>query len=157
RAPRPRAQAPGRRGCVRREPTGAALASVRARDGRAAAPAGEPSSAPGARVRRRPRGRRGFDPRGRARAPPGSRGRVQACIEKRRVAPPRAEADAMHNRDTRAILDYHEATKHSEWSIRTSRHDLDWENQPLPFKVYRDLEPIRLVGDFAEKEIPALE
>jgi hypothetical protein len=36
----------------------------------------------------------------------------------------------MGNRDTDAILDYHESTKHSEWSVRTSRHTLDWDNLP---------------------------
>jgi SagB-type dehydrogenase family enzyme len=62
----------------------------------------------------------------------------------------------MDNRDTRAVLEYHEATKHSESSIRASRHTLDWENQPLPFKVYRDLEPIELVKDFPSRDVPAL-
>jgi hypothetical protein len=31
----------------------------------------------------------------------------------------------MGNRHTEAILEYHEATKHSEASIRRSRHTLD--------------------------------
>jgi SagB-type dehydrogenase family enzyme len=62
----------------------------------------------------------------------------------------------MDNRDTRAVLEYHEATKHSESSIRARRHTLDWENQPLPFKVYRDLEPIELVKDFPSRDVPAL-
>jgi SagB-type dehydrogenase family enzyme len=62
----------------------------------------------------------------------------------------------MANRDLQAILDYHEATKHSESSIRSSRHTLDWGNQPIPFKIYRDLDPIALVRDFPEREIPAL-
>ncbi len=62
----------------------------------------------------------------------------------------------MGNRDTRAILDYHEATKHSEASIRASRHDLDFANQPLPFKIYRDIEPTPLVREFPEREVPAL-
>jgi SagB-type dehydrogenase family enzyme len=62
----------------------------------------------------------------------------------------------MGNRDTQAILDYHEATKHSESSIRASRHTLDWENQPVPFKIYRDLEPIPLVKDFPARDLPAL-
>lgn len=62
----------------------------------------------------------------------------------------------MDNRDTRAVLEYHEATKHSESSIRASRHTLDSENQPLPFKVYRDLEPIELVKDFPSGGVPAL-
>ena len=63
----------------------------------------------------------------------------------------------MSNRDTKVILDDHEGTKHSEWSVRSSRHGLDFENQPLPFKVYRGLEPIPLVRDFLERDVPALE
>ncbi len=62
----------------------------------------------------------------------------------------------MGNRDTEVILEYHDATKHSESSIRSSRHTLDRPNQPLPFKIYRDLEPIALVKDFAVREVPAL-
>ena len=50
----------------------------------------------------------------------------------------------MSNRDTAATLEYHEATKHSERSVRGSRHFLDWGNQPLAFKIYRDLEAIPL-------------
>ena len=59
------------------------------------------------------------------------------------------------NRDTRAALAYHEATKHSERSVRTSAHVLDWANQPLPFKIHRDLEPIPL-PPFPERDVPAL-
>ena len=59
------------------------------------------------------------------------------------------------NRDTRAALAYHEATKHSERSVRSSAHVLDWANQPLPFKIYRDLEPIPLPA-FPERDVPAL-
>jgi SagB-type dehydrogenase family enzyme len=64
--------------------------------------------------------------------------------------------DAIDDRDPRAILAYHEATKHSERSVRTSRHHLDWENQPLAFKVYRDLEPIPLLREFPDPDVPAL-
>jgi hypothetical protein len=63
----------------------------------------------------------------------------------------------MGNRDTEAILEYHESTKHSERSIRTNRHTLDWENQPLPFKIYRGLDPIPLVKDFPARSVPALD
>ena len=62
----------------------------------------------------------------------------------------------MDARDAQRILAYHEATKHTEQSVRSSRHFLDWENQPLPFKVYRDLAPIALRRDFPEREVPAL-
>src|SRR6266481_5851489 len=36
---------------------------------------------------------------------------------------------------------YHNATKHSYTSVRNSQHFLDFNNQPLPFKVYPSLEP----------------
>jgi len=62
----------------------------------------------------------------------------------------------MAKRDTAATLAYHEATKHSERSTRESRHFLDFDNQPLPFKLYRELEAIPLPR-FAEKEVPALQ
>ncbi len=41
---------------------------------------------------------------------------------------------------------YHEETKHSYVSVRTSQHRLDWENRPHPFKEYRGLEPVPLPG-----------
>jgi hypothetical protein len=63
----------------------------------------------------------------------------------------------MSNQDTAATLEYHEATKHSEQSVRTSRHFLDFENQPLSFKIYRDLEAIPLPQSFPENDLPALE
>lgn len=51
------------------------------------------------------------------------------------------------NRDTEAVLRYHEETKHSERSVRESQHFLDFSNQPLAFKMYRDVESVRLVDD----------
>ncbi len=63
----------------------------------------------------------------------------------------------MSNRETAASLDYHEATKHSEWSTRASRHYLDWENKPLPFKIYRGLDAILLPQTFPENDLPALQ
>jgi SagB-type dehydrogenase family enzyme len=63
----------------------------------------------------------------------------------------------MTNRNTAATLEYHEATKHSEWSVRASRHFLDFENQPLAFKIYRDLEAIPLPQSFPANDLPALE
>lgn len=54
-------------------------------------------------------------------------------------------------------LDYHQLTKHSLYSVRTSTHFLDWENQPLPFKVYSHIEPVPLPQDFddAPRGVPA--
>ena len=50
----------------------------------------------------------------------------------------------MKNHDTDAAWAYHNGTKHSYQSIRGNPHYLDWENQPLPFKIYPELEPIAL-------------
>ncbi len=63
----------------------------------------------------------------------------------------------MSNRDTAATLEYHETTKHSERSVRASRHFLDFENQPLAFKIYRDLKAIPLPQSFPGDDLPALE
>ncbi len=55
--------------------------------------------------------------------------------------------------------DYHEETKHSELSVRTSAHYLDWGNKPSPFKMYRDLPSIRLPRDFPQpkgESLPAI-
>ncbi|MCS6817779.1 MAG: SagB family peptide dehydrogenase [Blastocatellia bacterium] len=54
------------------------------------------------------------------------------------------------NQDTTIAWKYHEATKHSYWSVRTSAHFLDWENQPLPFKIYPELEVIPLPRELPE-------
>ncbi len=63
----------------------------------------------------------------------------------------------MSNRDTAVTLEYHEATKHRERSVRASRHFLDFENQPLAFKLYRDLEAIPLPQSVPGNDLPALE
>ena len=57
-------------------------------------------------------------------------------------------------------LRYHEATKHSEASLRGDAFGLDWANQPRPFKIYRDLESVTLPADALSPESdapPALE
>jgi SagB-type dehydrogenase family enzyme len=48
------------------------------------------------------------------------------------------------NENVEVARGYHERTKHSEERLRASSHQLDWENQPVPFKLYRDLETIPL-------------
>jgi len=48
------------------------------------------------------------------------------------------------NEDTAAVRRYHDGTKHSFQSVRQSRHFLDWTNQPLAFKIYRELDSIPL-------------
>ena len=60
------------------------------------------------------------------------------------------------NRDITRAWAYHNATKHSEWSIRATPHYLDWANQPLPMKIYTTLEPIVLPRDADQTGITAL-
>lgn len=50
----------------------------------------------------------------------------------------------MKNGDTEAALAYHKRTSHSYRSVHTSGHQLDWDNRPLPFKIYSSLPPIPL-------------
>jgi SagB-type dehydrogenase family enzyme len=61
-----------------------------------------------------------------------------------------------HNHETEAAWNYHNATRHSYASIRTNPHFLDFSNQPLPFKIYPTLEPIRLPGEFPQTGVAAL-
>src|SRR5262245_45940629 len=51
---------------------------------------------------------------------------------------------------------YHNRTKHSLQSIRLNAHFLDFSNQPLPFKIYETLEPIKLLQDLDQTGIAAL-
>jgi SagB-type dehydrogenase family enzyme len=60
------------------------------------------------------------------------------------------------NNDIKYALDYHEATKHSEISIQLSRHSLDWNNKPRPFKIYTKLPSIFLPSDFSQPHIDAI-
>jgi SagB-type dehydrogenase family enzyme len=55
-----------------------------------------------------------------------------------------------------AAWQYHSGTKHSYLSIRMHPHILDWENQPLLFKIYPTLEVTRLPRDFQETGKAAL-
>ncbi|MDR7416390.1 MAG: SagB family peptide dehydrogenase [Armatimonadota bacterium] len=55
------------------------------------------------------------------------------------------------------LLAYHEATKHSYWSVRRAPGRLDWSNEPRLAKVYRGLEPLRLPGDLPKSSLPAVE
>ena len=62
----------------------------------------------------------------------------------------------MKNREIEAAWDYHNGTKHSYQSIRAHRHDLDWENQPMLFKIYFNLESIPLPEHLSSSAMPAL-
>jgi SagB-type dehydrogenase family enzyme len=60
------------------------------------------------------------------------------------------------NCNSEAARNYHEATKHSYSSIRTNPHFMDWSNQPLPFKIYPTLEPMRLPDEVRQTGVAAL-
>jgi SagB-type dehydrogenase family enzyme len=60
------------------------------------------------------------------------------------------------NRNLEVASNYHEATKHSYTSIRTNPHFMDWSNQPLPFKIYPLLEPLRLPSELRQTGVAAL-
>ncbi|MEK6304051.1 MAG: SagB/ThcOx family dehydrogenase [Acidobacteriota bacterium] len=61
------------------------------------------------------------------------------------------------NRETGLAWRYHDLTKHSYWSIRTSPHYLDWSNQPAPFKIYPSIDPIKLPVEFPLTGVRALD
>ncbi len=61
-----------------------------------------------------------------------------------------------YNRDTEATWRYHNLTKHSYQSIRADRHYLGWSNQPAPFKIYPEIEPIPLPRTLVQTLAPAL-
>src|SRR5947207_3491263 len=60
------------------------------------------------------------------------------------------------NRNAKAARAYHDATKHSFASVRANAHSLDFANQPLPFKIYSTLEPIRLPAEVRQTGVAAL-
>jgi SagB-type dehydrogenase family enzyme len=55
-----------------------------------------------------------------------------------------------------AAWNFHEATKHSYSSVRVNPHFLDFDNQPLPFKIYPTLEPVRLPSEVRQTGVAAL-
>src|SRR5437870_3307659 len=62
----------------------------------------------------------------------------------------------MANDEIAAALAYHEATKHSLARMRADRHTLDWQNQPRPYKLYDDLEPIPLPREYPTSVVGAI-
>ena len=62
----------------------------------------------------------------------------------------------MANENVEIARLYHERTKHSEERLRANPHHLDWDNQPVPFKLYRDLEPIPLPRQLDPGTVSAL-
>src|SRR3989454_6918642 len=70
--------------------------------------------------------------------------------------PAPASSRSSQNHDTAYALNYHESTKHSEISLRTSGHYLDWANKPSQFKIYEDLTSISLPKNFPKPEAEPL-
>lgn len=60
------------------------------------------------------------------------------------------------NKNIKYVSDYHESTKHSEISLMTSRHYLDLDNRPLPFKVYTESLSYPLPLDFSQPALDAI-
>ncbi|MBM4254554.1 MAG: SagB/ThcOx family dehydrogenase [Deltaproteobacteria bacterium] len=60
------------------------------------------------------------------------------------------------NHELAATWTYHNSTKHSLESIRRNRHFLDWDNKPLPFKIYSSLDPLQLPINVPPLETPTL-
>src|SRR6476646_4475565 len=61
-----------------------------------------------------------------------------------------------NNHNAEAAQAYHDATKHSYASVRANAHSLDFANQPLPFKIYATLDPIRLPAEVRQTGVAAL-
>jgi SagB-type dehydrogenase family enzyme len=60
------------------------------------------------------------------------------------------------NREPAAAWRYHDSTKHSARSVRENAHFLDWQNMPLPFKIYPTVAPIPLPRQFKQTGMAAL-
>jgi SagB-type dehydrogenase family enzyme len=60
------------------------------------------------------------------------------------------------NGDNDVARVYHEVTKHSYTSIRSIGHSLDWENGPLPFKIYPTAAEITLPRELILSAVPTL-
>ena len=66
-------------------------------------------------------------------------------------------ADRVDTRPGARIAErYHGRTKHTYRSVRTEARPLDWQNRPLPFKIYETLQPIPLPRELS-LQMPALD
>ena len=58
----------------------------------------------------------------------------------------------MNNRKIEEAWKYHNSTKHPGMPP----HYLDWENQPVPFKIYTDLNPIKVPENLPPTNVSTL-
>ena len=63
----------------------------------------------------------------------------------------------MGNREIETARTYHALTKHSYASVRSNAHFLDWNNRPLPYKLYPEMAGLALPRDLSLARVPALE
>lgn len=63
----------------------------------------------------------------------------------------------MGNRYIEASRVYHDLTKHSYTSVRSAPHFLDWDNRPMPYKIYPDAGVLALPRDLDLPTTPTLE
>ena len=63
----------------------------------------------------------------------------------------------MASTDAATAWEYHNRTKHTYQSVHSGSGGLDWANQPLPYKVYTEIEPIPLPQPAAPDTPSALE
>ncbi|MFN0072855.1 MAG: SagB/ThcOx family dehydrogenase [Chloroflexota bacterium] len=61
------------------------------------------------------------------------------------------------NGDGAEALRYHLATNHSLTSIRANRHQMVWNNQPRPYKLYENVPEVALPLPAADSRIPGIE
>src|ERR1700693_5415824 len=61
-----------------------------------------------------------------------------------------------NNANAEAAWNYHEATKHSYASVRSNPHFLDFDNQPLPFKISPTPNPSPLPAEVRQTGVAAL-
>jgi SagB-type dehydrogenase family enzyme len=62
----------------------------------------------------------------------------------------------LSNSDRDVARLYHEVTKHSYTNVRSNPHALDWENRPLPYKIYPAAGAIALPRDLELSAMPAM-
>ena len=61
------------------------------------------------------------------------------------------------NRDIAAAWSYHTFTNHTQQSVYSNAHYMDFDNQPRPFKIYRNLESVPLPSGLESSGAPALD
>ena len=72
----------------------------------------------------------------------------QGCVPawQRRLGRGLTQGENLLNRDIEAALLYHNGTKLSWHIVNNVSHYLDWENKPIPFKIYSQLDGEQLPG-----------